>query len=80
MQVSPYIHTVHIPFEVPVAPGVRVARSVSSCIVFGDGTALIDSGVSGAEAVLFPGDSIPPPAAANPLTARAFASSLKTPS
>jgi len=53
MQVSPHIHAVNIPFEIPVAPGVRVARSVSSYIVFGDGIALIDSGVSGAEAILF---------------------------
>lgn len=53
MQVSPHIHAVNIPFEIPVAPGVRVVRSVSSYIVFGDGIALVDSGVSGSEAVLF---------------------------
>ncbi|NPU83743.1 MAG: MBL fold metallo-hydrolase [Syntrophaceae bacterium] len=53
MQISQCIHAIRIPFEIVVAPGVRVARSVYSYLVFGDGIALVDSGVSGAEAVLF---------------------------
>lgn len=45
MPVSQYIHAIRLPFEISVAPGVRVARLVYSCIVFGEGIATGANGI-----------------------------------
>ena len=53
MQVSGNIHALRIPFEIPVGPGKTITRDVYSYIVFGDKITLIDSGVKGAEKLIF---------------------------
>lgn len=53
MQVSEHIHALRIPFEIPVGPGKVITRDVYSYIVFGDKITLIDSGVKGAEKLIF---------------------------
>ena len=53
MQVSEHIHTLRIPFKIPVSPEKAIDRDVYSYIVFGNKITLIDSGVSGAETIIF---------------------------
>lgn len=47
------IHAVRIPFKIPISPGQTVDRDAYAYIVFGERITLIDSGVAGAEALLF---------------------------
>jgi len=53
MHITEHIHALRIPFKIPVAPERMVERVVYSYIVFGDTITLIDSGVSGAETLIF---------------------------
>ena len=53
MQVTEHIHALEIPFTIPVSPEKRLARIVYSYLVFHDTITLIDSGVSGADAIIF---------------------------
>jgi hydroxyacylglutathione hydrolase len=53
MQVTDHIHALRISFNVPVAPEKRIERVVYSFIILGDKIILIDSGVSGAETMIF---------------------------
>lgn len=53
MQVTEHIHALRIPFKIPISPEKVIDRDVYSYIVFGDTIALIDSGVAGAEAIIF---------------------------
>ncbi len=53
MQVTEHIHALRIPFKVPISPEKMIERDVYSYIVFGDNITLIDSGVTGAEAIIF---------------------------
>lgn len=53
MQVTAHIHALRIPFKIPISPEKVIDRDVYSYIVFGDTIALIDSGVAGAEAIIF---------------------------
>lgn len=53
MQVTKHIHALKVPFKVPLSPEKAVERFVFSYIVFADTIALIDTGVKGAEAVIF---------------------------
>jgi hydroxyacylglutathione hydrolase len=47
------IHAVRIPFRIPVSPDRTIDRDAYAYIVFGERVTLIDSGVAGAEALLF---------------------------
>jgi hydroxyacylglutathione hydrolase len=53
MQASEHIHALKIPFKIPVSPEKLIDRFVYSYVVFGDKITLIDSGVSGAETIIF---------------------------
>ncbi|OGQ97397.1 MAG: MBL fold metallo-hydrolase [Deltaproteobacteria bacterium RIFOXYD12_FULL_57_12] len=53
MKVTEHIHAVRIPFTIPISPDKVIDREVYAYIVFGDKVTLIDSGVAGAEPVLF---------------------------
>lgn len=53
MQVSPTIHALEIPFQIPIAPGKSMARSVYLYLVLTTRITLIDSGVAGAHQIIF---------------------------
>ena len=53
MQVTEHLHALRIPFKIPISPEKVIERDVYSYIVFGDKIALIDSGVMGAETMIF---------------------------
>ena len=53
MQVSEQIHALRIPFKIPIAPGKQIDRVVYSYVISGDELTLIDSGVSGAERIIY---------------------------
>lgn len=53
MKITPSIHAVKIPFEIPVAPGKTLDRFVYTYIIIGrKQTCLIDSAVSGARSII----------------------------
>lgn len=49
MQVTPHVHALRIPFEVPIAPGLMVPRFVYAYFVIGQRVVVIDSGVRGSD-------------------------------
>jgi len=49
MRVTPLVHALRIPFEVPIVPGVKVPRFVYAYLVVGRRIVVIDSGVRGSE-------------------------------
>jgi hydroxyacylglutathione hydrolase len=53
MQITENIHALKIPFSIPVAPDKRIPRMVHVYLIAGQQTALVDSGVAGAEAIIF---------------------------
>ena len=53
MKVTESVHALEIPFKVPVAPETQVDRSVFAYLIFGKKITLIDSGVAGAESIIF---------------------------
>jgi hydroxyacylglutathione hydrolase len=53
MQVNERIHALRIPFKIPISPEQMVDRHVYSYIIFGDTITLIDTGVAGAESIIF---------------------------
>ena len=53
MKVTESIHALEIPFKVPVAPEINVDRIVYVYLIFEDNITLIDSGVAGAESIIF---------------------------
>jgi hydroxyacylglutathione hydrolase len=53
MQVTPAIHALRHPFQVPVAPGIALDRFVYSYLLAGETITLIDTGVAGCETRIF---------------------------
>ncbi len=53
MKVTDKIHAIKIPFKIPVSPEISVERFAFVYIIFGDKIHLIDSGVAGAESILW---------------------------
>ncbi len=53
MQVTESIHALKIPFKLRIGPDKTVDRFVFAYLIFGDQICLIDSGVAGAEAIIF---------------------------
>ena len=53
MQVTEHIHALEIPFKIPFSPEKMIDRTVYSYLILGEKVTLIDSGVSGAEAIIF---------------------------
>lgn len=53
MQVTDHIHALRIPFKIPISPEKVIDRDVYSYIIFGEKITLIDSGVTGAEKIIF---------------------------
>jgi glyoxylase-like metal-dependent hydrolase (beta-lactamase superfamily II) len=53
MQVTPAIHALRHPFQVPVAPGITLDRFVYSYLIAGETITLIDTGVAGCETRIF---------------------------
>lgn len=53
MKVIEPIHALEIPFKVSVAPEINVDRIVFAYLIFGNKITLIDSGVAGAESIIF---------------------------
>jgi hydroxyacylglutathione hydrolase len=53
MQITDRIHALRIPFKIPIGPEKMIERIVYSYIVFGSEITLIDTGVTGAETVIF---------------------------
>ena len=53
MEVTKRIHALNIPFKIPVTDDVMIERSVYVYLIFGDNIYLIDSGVAGAEKIIY---------------------------
>jgi len=53
MRISEHVHSLKIPFQIPLARGVLVDRSVNCFVIFGDSICLIDTGVSGSEGRIY---------------------------
>lgn len=53
MQVTERIHAIKIPFKIPVSPEMTVDRFAFVYLIFGDSIHLIDSGVAGAESIIW---------------------------
>lgn len=53
MQVTERIHAIKIPFKIPVFPEMTVDRFAFVYLIFGDSIHLIDSGVAGAESIIW---------------------------
>ncbi|THB74592.1 MAG: MBL fold metallo-hydrolase [Desulfobulbaceae bacterium] len=53
MQITPKIHAVKIPFEIPVSAETKLERFVYAYTISSDVLVLIDSGVAGAKKVIF---------------------------
>ena len=53
MQITPAIHALRHPFQVPVAPGIALDRFVYSYLIAGETITLIDTGVAGCETRIF---------------------------
>jgi glyoxylase-like metal-dependent hydrolase (beta-lactamase superfamily II) len=53
MQVTPAIHALRHPFQVPVAPGIALDRFVYSYLIAGETITLVDTGVAGCERRIF---------------------------
>ncbi len=53
MQITPAIHVLRHPFQVPVAPGIVLDRFVYSYLIVGETITLIDTGVAGCEERIF---------------------------
>ena len=53
MKVTEFIHALEISFKVPVTPEIHIDRLVFAYLIFGKKIALIDSGVAGAESIIF---------------------------
>lgn len=53
MQVTPHIHALKIPFQVPISPALMLDRFVYVYLLFGRHIHLIDSGVAGSGSVIF---------------------------
>lgn len=53
MRVTEQMHALKIPFQVPISPEKIVDRFAYAYLVFGDKITLIDSGVKGAETIIF---------------------------
>ena len=53
MQVTERIHAIKIPFKIPVSPEMAVDRFAFVYLIFGDSIHLIDSGVAGAESIIW---------------------------
>ena len=52
-QISEHIHSIKIPFRIPVGPDIFVERFVYVHLIYEDSIYLIDSGVSGSENIIF---------------------------
>ncbi len=53
MQISGTVHSIKIPFSIPIAPGRSLPRFVYVHMIFGEKIWLIDTGVAGSETVIF---------------------------
>nr|WP_319376954.1 MBL fold metallo-hydrolase [uncultured Methanoregula sp.] len=53
MQITPAIHALRHPFQVPVAPGIALDRFVYSYLIAGETITLTDTGVAGCETRIF---------------------------
>ena len=53
MQITPNIHALRIPFEIPLFPGQRVPRFVYQYLITGERLVLIDTGVASATAMFW---------------------------
>ncbi len=53
MQVTEHVHALRIPFQVPLAPGRALDRSVYVFLVLGEEICLVDCGVRGSESMIF---------------------------
>jgi len=53
MHITPHIHGIRHPFQVPVAPGIALDRFVYSYLIYGETITLIDTGVAGCEKTIF---------------------------
>ncbi len=53
MHITPHIHGLRHPFQVPVAPGIALDRFVYSYLIYGETITLIDTGVAGCEKTIF---------------------------
>lgn len=54
MRITDHIHMLHMPFSIPIAPGMTVERSVNLFLIEGGaGWCLVDAGVAGSENAIF---------------------------
>lgn len=53
MQITEHIHALKIPFNIPLAPNKTIERQVYCFLVTGKEITLIDSGVAGAQTIIF---------------------------
>ena len=53
MQITKHIHAIKIPFQIAIAPGIKVDRFVYMYLIYGKKIYLIDSGVANSEKMIF---------------------------
>lgn len=53
MQITRNLHSINLPFSIPIGPGHSLRRSVNVFLLFGDRIVLIDSGVARAKEQIF---------------------------
>ncbi|MBU0730940.1 MAG: MBL fold metallo-hydrolase [Proteobacteria bacterium] len=53
MKITEHIHAIKIPFQVPLSPEIKVDRFVYAYLVYGKKICLIDTGVAGAEQIIY---------------------------
>jgi glyoxylase-like metal-dependent hydrolase (beta-lactamase superfamily II) len=53
MQITKHIHTIKIPFQIAIAPGIKVDRFVYVYLIYGKKIYLIDTGVATSEKIIF---------------------------
>lgn len=53
MHITDHVHTLRVPFKVPLAPSLSLDRFVYCYVIFGEGICLVDTGVAGTEDMIF---------------------------
>jgi hydroxyacylglutathione hydrolase len=53
MHVTDHVHTLRVPFKVPLGPSLSLDRFVYCYVIFGEEICLVDTGVAGTEDIIF---------------------------
>ena len=53
MQITEHVHSLKIPFQIPVSPETKIDRFVNVFLIYGEDICLIDCGVASADKIIF---------------------------